>query len=330
MLLDGANTFFRIVNPSSSVTEQLTNEKNDINHLLQYAAGLQAGSHPRARIINDLKAKYPGQFDQISGLADNKLIDATKARINQSYTSRIAINEQQLELKKKKDEDAVYMELADRLDIQASIMSRKDHTPSEVKKWIKADDGALVRKSGIPVHFIKTPQGLRAETANLQELHLKRQEEIKSQEAYIKNLQFWADVDELKGNTELQKKIWGDDYAKNKAHFDNTLNKTTGWQQLLTGKLPNYNYNELDKLVHPAYSIPEGSNGNKIIAGDGQFVSQRSPDSGKNAIVINVNSPLIGKQEYRVGSMQQANEISLRQQEEQLLKILRAAASSAY
>ncbi len=330
MFLDGINDFFKLVEPTFSVTEQLTNERDDINHLLQDASGIKQGSTSRSRIIADLKAKYPGQFEGLNAFTDNKLIENTRAAINQSYDSQIAINKEQLDLKKTKDEDAVYSDLADRLEIQASILSRKSHTIADVKKWIKPDDGALVRKSGIAVHFLKTPEGLKEEAASLRNLHLKRQNDISSQENYIKNLQFWAEVDAFKGNVELQKRTWGSNYPRNKMLFEGELNKAAGWQHLLSGKMAGYNYNELEKMVHPSFSPTENSSGNRSMVQAAGHSGQRSDEGGKNAVVINVNSPLIGKQEYRVGSMQQANEISLRQQEEQLLKILRAAANSAY
>jgi tape measure domain-containing protein len=59
-------------------------------------------------------------------------------------------------------------------------------------------------------------------------------------------------------------------------------------------------------------------------------VSDAIVNGGSKQVIINLNQPLIGKQEYHVGSRQEAEEVSLRTSEENLFKILESAAAASF
>ncbi len=322
--MKAATSLLHFLHVGQSVPDSLRNEQAAANTLVGAITQLNEKSEVRARLIDELKAKYPEFYGEIDKeKTKNEELLKILNKVNDAYGKRIGVAEMKMSSQLDKEEgNRLLAASANALKLKAwrdggmkgprpiGLMEEREIGKIGVDYGFKYNESGAV--SDMLLQFM-----VQAGAKGKQLMDKGSWEERNSRFAELVN-----EGNVLVNNPEAQKKLWGKSYGKNSAAFSkewNTilrLQKETG--NKYTGSLMNYDYNNLDKLLHPDTSSSDltssiSDTGRKIAGG------------GNRQIIINLNAPMIKDQVFHVNSMAEAKEYSERDQEDILLRILQSA-----
>ncbi len=328
--LEAAGDLLHFVNISKTVPETLLSEKLEINSLVGSITKLNQGNEMRAKMIDMVKAKFPDMFSNIDRekTKNGELLE-TLNKVNSAYEKRINLSQYKLLSDNYKHETSELYELA--LKAQAHVSGVRlygKNAPSMLDQW----DRVKIATSGIAPVSLKNLDdttylnsfvaSAMKKIPNLQSKQTLADDNISRMEHIDLLNEARALIDNPKG----QRELWGKNYAKNMPLWNKEVANWKGMfsanNGMFSGSFLNYDYGKLSALVHPG-----GSGGN---GGSGALssVASEATDSiiggGKKTININFYKEVIGKQEFKVGSMREATEITLSEFENQLLMKLQS------
>ena len=324
--IDAASDVMHWVHISKTVPETLIAEKMEVNSLVDSITHLNEGNAVRGRMIDMLKAKYPDLFSGIDKeIVKNEELKEMLKGVNKEYDKRMNYASYQVAGDKAKKDANELLELAAKAKAEANYMRQHGGERSGVLSYwdrIKISNSSLSR-----ANLKSDPDFYDAFAGEVGKKLPELFKEQSSNEAMTRNLdlqKLLGEANALSGDPKRQHEMWGDKYGTNLGQFNkqmaewNQLAKQTGGK--LTGVFRDHDWSLLDKLTH--YHKDDPGNGNDPLTDASSSIT----GGGQKKVIIYLNKSLIGEQVYHVGTMSEAKEISLRTEEEQLLRMLQSAA----
>ncbi len=135
------------------------------------------------------------------------------------------------------------------------------------------------------------------------------------------------DANPLMRDADLRKKLWGKDADKNytayKAEMASYAKLTQQSGGVFNEAIYAHDFSKLDRLVHW-----QKDGGGAKVDMSGAETSAAIMGGGKKVISINLNHPVVGTQQFYVGSMKEAHEIGLNEFRESYLRVLQGAVAN--
>jgi len=332
-LMSAGNGLLHWMNISKTVPETLIEERDEINTLIESVTRLNAGNEVRASLIDVLKSKYSDFFGFLDReKSTNEDILSLRNKINDAYARKISVSENQLIAQEDKEQASKLRDLAIKAAKQASWVKRNPHSnmfdlATDLHYLGVSDRWEIMNLWGggdrLPEDLLKFQKWAEDEADRLTK-HGNKQQAIvdrANKQDYINNLM--GEASTLMTSIDARRTLWGGKSAVNAGllmkevgKFDALRKGGGGWD-----KLYGFDYSSIERLVNWKGNAG-GSGANASI----DATAKRINGGGGSHIVINLNQPIIGKQEYKVNSMKEATEISVRTVEEQIMMVMQGAA----
>lgn len=271
---DAASSLLHYLDISKTVPETLTNEKFEINSLVNSITQLNQGNSQRALMIDTLKSKYPDLFGNIDKeKSKNEDLLATLQKVNGQYDRRIDQAENKLVGDTAAKDARELRDRALRAQTQADYDKQHPHpvnifNPDRFKFLSFADHLGIEASSGLRFETA-TPEGL-TEYSKWAFGEADRMDAVKKQSddkiSASDHNSMITDARSLLGDKIRQKQLWGKNVTKKRAALSdevtrwNGLAKDSGWRY--QGALLTYDYSKLGHLLQPESGGDSDAEGN--------------------------------------------------------------------
>jgi hypothetical protein len=320
---------------TDTVPEKVAHEKEGIQQKVKAVMELSEGSVSRTNMLSQLQQQYPAHFKNIDvSKTNNDQLWAILAKVTDEYNRQISVTEHKNSADKLNSESNKMQDLGQRAKVQADLIRRGSKvrvlTDSEYERLTRNNAYEKGDKIYRPEQLLDTyGDDFLNKASKLQPQVAAANNAVAYDNKYRQTDDVIKRVNELLHSPEERKKLWGADAGVKykqllkEAHRYDDMTKASGG--IFDKTIQSYDLSKFNSLL---YAQNVAAQTGKAPSGGGAETAAAITGGGRKVININLNQPMVAKQEFHVGNMKEALEISISEFRENYLRVLQGAVAS--